>query len=58
MKGRPGAGDVWTWTAMDADSKLVISWLVGERNAGYATEFINDLATRLVPLGFNLPQTV
>jgi len=32
---------------MDADSKLVISWLVGERDAGYATEFINDLASRL-----------
>jgi len=30
MKGKPGVGDVWTWTAMDADSKLLISWLVGE----------------------------
>ncbi len=47
MKGRPGVGDVWTWTAMDADSKLMISWLVGERDAGYAAEFINDLAGRL-----------
>ncbi|MCI0590524.1 MAG: IS1 family transposase [Gammaproteobacteria bacterium] len=47
MKGQPGVGDVWTWTAMDADSKLVISWLVGERDAGYATEFISDLASRL-----------
>lgn len=47
MKGKPGVGDVWTWTAMDADSKLVISWLVGERDAGYAAEFINDLAARL-----------
>jgi IS1 family transposase len=47
MKGKPGVGDVWTWTAMDADSKLMISWLVGERDAGYATAFINDLATRL-----------
>lgn len=47
MKGQPGVGDVWTCTAMDADSKLVISWLVGERDAGYATEFINDLASRL-----------
>ncbi|KAB2961104.1 MAG: pyridoxamine 5'-phosphate oxidase family protein [Candidatus Methylomirabilis oxygeniifera] len=47
MKGKPGVGDVWTWTAMDADSKLMISWLVGERDAGYATEFINDLAARL-----------
>ena len=32
---------------VDADSKLAISWLVGERDAGYATEFINDLASRL-----------
>lgn len=47
MKGQPGVGDVWTWTAIDADSKLVISWLVGERDAGYAAEFINDLAARL-----------
>lgn len=47
MKGRPGVGDVWTWTAMDADSKLMISWLVGERDAGYAADFINDLAERL-----------
>jgi IS1 family transposase len=46
MKGEPGVGDVWTWTAMDADAKLVISWLVGERDAGYAAEFI-DLAGRL-----------
>lgn len=47
MKGQPGIGDMWTWTAMDADSKLVISWLVGQRDAGYATEFINDVAARL-----------
>ncbi len=47
MKGKPGVSDVWTWTAMDADSKLMISWLVGERDAGYAAEFINDLAARL-----------
>lgn len=47
MKGKPGVGDVWTWTAMEADSKLVISWLVGDRDAGYAAEFINDVAARL-----------
>ncbi len=47
MRGKPGVGDAWTWTAMDADSKLMISWLVGNRDAGYATEFINDLASRL-----------
>ena len=43
-----GYGDVWTWTALDADSKLMVSWLVGERDAGYATEFINDVASRVV----------
>ncbi|MFI5340923.1 MAG: IS1 family transposase [Candidatus Methylomirabilales bacterium] len=45
--GQLGYGDVWTWTALDADSKLIVSWLVGERDAGYATEFINDVASRL-----------
>ena len=41
------AGDVWTWTAIDADSKLAVSWLVDGRDAGYATEFMNDVAERL-----------
>ena len=41
------AGDTWTWTAIDADSKLAVSWLVGGRDAGYATEFMNDVAERL-----------
>jgi IS1 family transposase len=41
------AGDVWTWVAIDADTKLVTSWLVGQRDAGCATEFIQDLANRL-----------
>ena len=47
MKGRFGCGDIWTWVAIDADTKLVPSWLVGKRDAGYAFEFINDLAGRL-----------
>lgn len=42
-----GAGDCWTWVAIDADTKLVPSWLVGGRDAGYAHEFIQDLADRL-----------
>jgi len=42
-----GAGDVWTWTAIDADSKLVMSWLVGDRSGQTARRFINDLAKRL-----------
>jgi len=41
------AGDVWTWTAIDADSKLIVSYLVGGRDAGYATEFMYDLVERL-----------
>ena len=42
-----GAGDTWTWTAIDADSKLVVSWLVGPRDAGSAFTFVSDLADRL-----------
>lgn len=42
-----GAGDVWTWTAIDSDSKLIISWLVGERDAYTANIFMNDVADRL-----------
>ena len=41
------AGDTWTWVAIDADTKLVPCWLVGGRDAGYATEFMQDLAGRL-----------
>jgi IS1 family transposase len=42
-----GHGDTWTWVAMDADSKLAISWLVGGRDAKYGREFVADLADRL-----------
>jgi IS1 family transposase len=42
-----GIGDVWTWVAIDADSKLICSWLVGKRDPGCATAFIQDLAARL-----------
>jgi IS1 family transposase len=41
------AGDVWTWTAIDRDSKLIVSYLVGGRDAGYATEFMQDVADRV-----------
>ena len=41
------AGDVWTWTALDADSKLIISYLVGGRDSGYALEFMDDVRKRL-----------
>ncbi len=42
-----GAGDVWTWTALDSDSKLLISYEIGTRDAGTAYEFIHDLKNRL-----------
>ena len=39
-----GAGDVWTWTGLDSDSKLIISWLVSTgRDSGYAIEFMDDV---------------
>jgi IS1 family transposase len=41
------AGDLWTWTALDADSKLIVSYLIGGRDAGYAHEFMQDVASRL-----------
>jgi IS1 family transposase len=42
-----GAGDVWTWTAIDSQSKLILSWMVGGRDAGYAMDFMADLRGRL-----------
>lgn len=46
-QGRFGYGDVWTWIAIDAETKLVPSWLVGLRDAGYAFTFMRDLQSRL-----------
>src|ERR1035441_5511910 len=40
-------GDVWTFTAIEAQSKLILSWLAGRRDAGCATEFLRDVADRL-----------
>ena len=47
LEGQFGFGDVWTWVAIDADSKLVPSWLVGDRSGADAKVFIADLAERL-----------
>ena len=47
QKGTLGLGDLWTWTGIDPDSKLIVSWLVGRRNVEYARLFIDDLAQRL-----------
>jgi hypothetical protein len=41
------AGDTWAWTAIDADGKLMISWLVGGRDGSYAMAFMDDLRSRL-----------
>jgi IS1 family transposase len=41
------AGDIWTWVAIDADTKLVASYLVGNRDAATANAFVSDLADRL-----------
>jgi IS1 family transposase len=42
-----GAGDVWTWTAIDADTKLVPSWRIGPRDFRTSVDFMRDLASRL-----------
>ncbi len=47
QKGDYGVGDVWTWTAIDADSKLICGYLAGKRDAQYANAFMLDLASRL-----------
>lgn len=46
-QGEWGYGDVWTWTALDADTKLIVSWFVAKRDAVSAHLFMNDLAERL-----------
>ena len=47
-KGQFGIGDVWTWTAVDADTKLIVSYLVGGRSAEWAKEFMDDVADRII----------
>lgn len=47
LKGKFGYGSVWTWTALCADTKLMIAHLVGERSAAYASKFMSDVASRL-----------
>jgi IS1 family transposase len=41
------AGDVWTWTAICADTKLIVSWLLGARDTDAAVTFTHDLESRL-----------
>ncbi len=47
LRGQFGYGDVWTFTAIDADSKLLITWKLGNRSQQTTIEFLNDLASRL-----------
>jgi IS1 family transposase len=47
LKGKYGFGDVWTWVAMDAQTKLIICWRVGGRTAWHAQHFMYDVAARL-----------
>ena len=46
-KKNEGWGDTWTWTAIDADTKLCVSYLVGGRDGGWAKEFMQDCASRI-----------
>lgn len=47
FQGKFGYGNVWTWVAMDADTKLIAAWMIGARDAGTAYAFVQDLAKRL-----------
>ena len=46
--GANGYGSVWTWTAIDSDSKLCVSYLVGDREGEHVDAFLQDVANRLV----------
>jgi IS1 family transposase len=46
-KKQEGWGDVWTWTGLDADTKLCVSYLVGGRDGGWAKDFMQDCARRI-----------
>lgn len=48
MRDTPGVGSVWTWKAIDSDSKLLIAWHLGDRDADNAREFMLNLAGRLL----------
>jgi len=47
-RGAEGVGDMWTWTAIDADTKLIVTWHLGKRLRGDADLFVRDLAGRIV----------
>lgn len=59
LNGILGFGDVYTWTAIDADTKLIPCWHVGTRDAASAKAFISDTASRLTkphPTDYRRPQ--
>lgn len=47
LRGKDKFGDLWTWVAIDADTKLVISWILGKRTYDFAQIFTRDLAKRI-----------
>jgi hypothetical protein len=47
QKGERGYGDAYTWTAIDADTKMMVSYMVGKRDTGYANLFMQGLAERI-----------
>ena len=47
VSGIDRAGSVWTWTGIDVDTRLLVSWMCGGRDADYASEFMHDLASRV-----------
>lgn len=46
-RGADGVGDLWTWTAIDSDTKLIVTWHLGKRTRGDADQFIHDLSERI-----------
>lgn len=48
MKNRDDVGSIWTWTAMDADTKLIFSWRLGSRDASTGYTFMHDVRKRLL----------
>src|SRR5579875_365484 len=48
LRGSDGVGDMWTWTAIDPDTKLIVTWHLGKRTPSDAQLFLNDLAERVV----------
>lgn len=48
LRGTLGYGDVWTWVAIDAETKLTVSWTVGRRDAFFAEQFMLDVAGRVL----------